>query len=194
MTSPSTELRAGPAAQLRAGKILIQGRPGVGKTTLIRKVVATGIPLAGGFFTEELLAGGRRVGFQVADIHSGREGVLSHVNRKGRPRVGKYGVDVASFDRIGVTALREAMHRPGCIIVDEIGKMELFSEAFREAVTAVMDSDNPVLGTIPICRHPFIDGLRQAHDVTVIEVTHSNRDTLPVRLVELLGPSGPAVP
>ena len=81
---------------------------------------------------------------------------------------------------------------PGCIIVDEIGKMELFSEAFREAVTAVMDSDNPVLGTIPIYRHPFLDGLREAHDVTVIEVTRSNRDTLPVCLVELLGLPGPA--
>lgn len=175
-------------------KILIQGRPGVGKTTLIRKVAAAGMPLAGGFFTEEILDDGRRVGFRVEDIHSGREGVLSHVSRKGRPRVGKYGVDVASFDRIGVAALREAMRREGCIIVDEIGKMEIFSEAFREAVTAVMDSGNPVLGTIPIYRHPFIDGLREREDITVIEVTHSNRDTLPARLAELLGPSGPPAP
>lgn len=185
---------ATPSVQLRPSKILVQGRPGVGKTTLIRKVVAAGIPLAGGFLTEEIRQSGRRVGFRVEDIHSGEEGVLSHVNRKGRPRVGKYGVDVASFDRIGVGALREAMRRPGCIIVDEIGKMELFSEAFREVVTAVMDSENPVLGTIPIYRHPFLDGLRERDDITVIEVTHSNRDTLPPRLVELLERSGPAGP
>ena len=91
-----------------ATNILVEGRPGGGKTTLIRKVVALGIPLAGGFLTEEIRQSGRRVGFRVEDIHSGGGGILAHVDRKGRPRVGKYGVDVASFDRIGVNALREA--------------------------------------------------------------------------------------
>ncbi len=123
----------------------------------------------------------------MENIYSGNEAVLSHVNYKYGPRVGKYGVDVASFDRVGVNALREAMHRKGCVIIDEIGKMELCSEAFRKAVAAVMDSDYPVLGTIPIYRHPFLSGLRERNDVTVIEVTASNRGRLPLRLVEMLG-------
>ena len=167
-------------------RILLTGRPGVGKTTIVRKVIDSGIPLAGGFLTEELREGGRRAGFGVTDIHTGREGVLSHVRRKGRPRVGKYGVDVASFDRIGVAAVREALARPGCIVIDEVGKMELFSEAFGEAVTAVMDSGHPVLCTIPVHRIGFVDRLRQRRDVTLIEATAANRDELPDRLIEML--------
>ena len=122
----------------------------------------------------------------VQDIHSGQEGVLSHVKRKGRPRVGKYGVDVASFDRIGVNALRQAMDRQGCLVIDEIGKMELYSKAFQDAVTAALDCDLPVLGTIPIHRHSFLDALRERKDVTIVEVTVSNRDALPARLAEML--------
>jgi len=167
-------------------KVLITGRPGAGKTTVVRKVISAGMPLAGGFFTAEIRRGGSRVGFKVRDIHSGREGVLAHVDHKHGPRVGKYGVDVASFDGIGVNALREAMRRRGCIVIDEIGNMELCSDAFQETVAAVMDSDRGVLGTIPIHRHPFLDGLRQRNDVTVIEVTFSNRDGLPARVMSML--------
>ena len=170
-----------------AAKILVSGRPGIGKTTLVLKVVAGGIPLAGGFTTEEVRKDGSRMGFRVKDIHSGEEGILADIDRKGPPRVGKYGVDVASFDRIGVNALRESMGRQGCIIIDEIGKMELCSRAFEDAVTAAMDSDHPLLGTIPAYPLVFLEGLRRRGDVTVIEVTASNRDGLAPRLVELLG-------
>jgi len=171
-------------------RILLTGRPGIGKTTVIREVVAAGIPLAGGFLTEEIRAPAGRVGFRVRDIHSGREGILAHVRRRGAPRIGKYGVDVASFDRIGVSALHEAMRRQGCVIVDEIGKMELCSQAFRAAVAAVMASEHPVLATVPLHRHPFLDALRERDDVAVIEVTRSSRDDLPPRVAKLLALAG----
>ncbi|MHC4717543.1 MAG: NTPase [Planctomycetota bacterium] len=167
-------------------KILVTGRPGVGKTTLVREVAASAAPLAGGFVTEEIRVSGRRTGFRVEDIVSGRRGVLAHVDRPGRPRVGRYGVDVAAFDRVGVAALRAALGREGCVVIDEIGKMELCSAAFREAVAAVMDSDRPVLATIPVFRNPFLDALRGRDDVTVVELTLSNRDALPARVSALL--------
>ena len=168
-------------------KILVSGRPGVGKTTLVRKVLASGVPLAGGFLTEEIRERGRRVGFRVKDVHTGAEAVLAHVDHKGGPRVGKYGVDVASFERIGVKALREALGRDGCLIIDEIGKMEMCSEAFRAAVLAALDAARPVLGTIPVFQHPFLRALPKRSDVTVVEVTVVNREALPQRLIGLLG-------
>ena len=175
-----------------ARRILLTGRPGVGKTTLVRQVVAAGVPVAGGFLTEEIRKGGRRLGFRVRDVHSGREGILAHVDRKGGPRVGKYGVDVASFDRIGVGALRGALGRAGCLIIDEIGKMELCSQAFREAVAAAMDSDRAVVATVPIYGLAFVDELKRRPDVILIEITRSNRDALPARVMELL--AEPAAP
>ena len=117
--------------------------------------------------------------------------MLAHVDRKGGPRVGRYGVDVASFERIGVHALREALRREGCVFVDEIGKMELCSNAFRQAAEEVMDSDHPVIATIPQFSHPFLDSLRQRKDATFVAVSAANRDDLPDRLIALLNPSRP---
>lgn len=170
-------------------KILIIGRPGVGKTTVVQKLLAQAGPVAGGFFTEEILLRGRRLGFGVRDIHTGAEGVLSHVDTPAGPRVGKYRVDVGSFERIGVNALHEALGRTGVVVIDEVGKMELFSKAFQDAVSEVMDSDHPMLATIPVHRHPFLEALRQRSDVTLIELTTSNRDELPQRLAAMLGSS-----
>ena len=173
-----------------AAKILVTGRPGSGKTTALRNAAACLGSIAGGFSTEEIRVQGRRVGFRVTDLHTREEGVLAHVDYKGAPRVGKYGVDVAAFDRIAVTALRKALRRDGCIVVDEVGKMELCSRAFREVVTVVLDSDHPVLGTVAISAHPFLSALRRRKDITLVELTATNRDELPQRLLELLGPSG----
>ena len=100
-------------------KILITGRPGIGKTTVIQKVLERMKPMAGGFFTEEIRKRGNRLGFRVRDIHTGKEGILAHVEHRGGPRVGKYGVDIDSFEEIGVAALVEAMGREGCVVIDE---------------------------------------------------------------------------
>lgn len=128
------------------------------------------------------------MGFRVEDIHSGEQGILAHVDHAGGPRVGKYGVDVPSFERVGVGALRAALRREGCILIDEIGKMELYSEAFREAVADVFDSDRPVLATIPVHRNPFLDRIRQRGDVKLIEITRANRDALAQQLAKMLLP------
>jgi nucleoside-triphosphatase len=173
-----------------AARILVTGPPGVGKTTVVRRVVEQLGLVAGGFWTEEIRERGLRVGFRVTDLRTGREGVLAQVDYKGAPRVGKYGVDVECFDRIGVAALREAMEREGCIVVDEIGKMELCSKAFPEAVVRALDSDHPVLGTLPVHEHPFVIALRQRQDIRVVRVAVGNRDRLPHSIAALLS-AGP---
>jgi len=169
-----------------AARILLTGRPGVGKTTIIKKVLGMKIPVAGGFLTEEIRRGVRRVGFAVKDIHTGREGVLASVDLKDGPRVGQYRVDLASFESVGVEALRQALAREGCVVIDEIGKMELCSAAFQAAVMELFGSGRSVLATIAVHDHPFLNRLRQATGVTLIEAVVENRNDLPGRIAGML--------
>ena len=72
------------------------------------------------------------------------------------------------------------------IILDEIGKMECFSERFREAALKALDSKNVVLGTIAVGGDDFIRGIKTRSDVKVYEVTLENRDRLPRELIDTI--------
>lgn len=160
-----------------AQAILLTGPPRAGKTTIIRKVAERLGDRAGGFYTEEVRSSGQRTGFRIVTL-DGQEALLSSVRFPGPPCIGKYGVDVAALDRVGVQALRRAIARGQIVVVDEIGKMELFSEAFKAAVLAALDSASPVVGTILWKPHPWADRLKARPDVRLVEVTWDNRDML----------------
>ena len=166
--------------------ILISGKPGVGKTTVIKKIAERLRPVAGGFLTEEIRFKGRRVGFAVKDIHSGNEGTLAHIDCRSKERVGRYGVNLEDFESVGVRAVEEALGREGTVIIDEIGKMELFSALFREKLKEVLESPHKVVATIQKKKSPFVSGLMDRPDTLVLEITESNRDTLFEKIMEMV--------
>ncbi len=165
--------------------ILLTGRPGIGKTTVIKEVVDRLGGHAGGFYTAEIRKGGRRQGFKIVTLE-GQEGVLSHVNIKGSPRVSRYGVNLKDLEEIGVAALRGAIAEADLVVVDEIGKMELFSEEFREAVMEAIESDKVVLGTVMATRNPWVDTMKALPQLTILELTEANRDRMVQRVMEEL--------
>ena len=158
-----------------ANVYLLTGSPGTGKTTVIRQAVARSKAKAGGFFTEEIRAGGTRQGFRIVTL-DGQDAVLSHVDFPGRYRVSKYGVNVQNLDNIGVTAIDRAIEESDLIVIDEIGKMELFSPRFREAVLKAVNSGKKVLGTVMLSPNPFADDIKRHPEVKVIELTRANHD------------------
>lgn len=165
---------------------LLTGRPGVGKTTCLRRTLDRLEGPAGGFFTEELRERGQRVAFALVTL-DGQRAVLAHIRRRGEPRVGKYGVDVAALDRVGVPAIRDAVRRRARVVIDEIGKMEMASPAFCRAVEETLEAPVVVLGTILRAPHPWADRIKHHPGVEVVEVTPGNREELPGRLAALVG-------
>ena len=153
---------------------LLTGKPGTGKTSLIKQAIAGLGGKAGGFYTEEIRRGGVREGFRLVTL-DGQEAILAHINIHSPHRVGKYGVDIDSLDRAGVSALNRAAEEGDLIVVDEIGRMELFSAAFREAVWQIITSGKKVLGTIMFKANPWADRIKRQPQVNVVEVTRANR-------------------
>jgi nucleoside-triphosphatase len=152
---------------------LLTGRPGTGKTSLIRQVVAEARGKVGGFYTEEIRSRGIRQGFRLVTL-DGQSAILAHVDIHSPYRVSKYGVDIGSLDKVGVSALRRAAKECDLIVVDEIGKMELFSDDFRTAVFEMIDSGKRLLGTIMLNPNPWADKIKRQPQVNLIEVTRDN--------------------
>lgn len=161
---------------------LLTGRPGTGKTSLIKQVVAKTKGNAGGFYTEEVRSQGVRQGFRLVTL-DGQHTILAHVNIHSPCRVSKYGVDIDSLNRVGVSSLRQAAKECDLVIIDEIGKMELYSASFREAVSQIVGSDKRVLGTIMLSPNPWADAIKCRPQVNLITVT---RDSYLSVLEELL--------
>jgi nucleoside-triphosphatase len=175
---------------MKRATLLLTGRPGVGKTTVLKTIVDGLGGRAGGFYTEEILGPGGRKGFRVVTL-DGRQATLAHVDIRSRSKVGRYGVDVPAFERTGVSALRAAIERAEIVVFDEIGRMELFSSQFKSAVLRAIDSGKPTVATAMRDAHPWVDALKQMPGVETLEVTPQNRDTLVNEVLAWLDASRP---
>jgi nucleoside-triphosphatase len=162
--------------------LLLSGSPGVGKTTVLVRVVeglkSKGYSV-GGMLSREVRSNGNRVGFEILSLMDSQRGWLAQVDQKEGPQVGKYRVNLFDLDRVGVAAIAEAVDRCEVVAVDEIGRMELFSAGFKEAVTRAVQSKKLVVATVHWRERGFlISVLDKIDDVQWFEVSMDKRERL----------------
>jgi len=168
-------------------KVLITGKPRVGKTTLLRRIYEE---LSGksfnirGFYTGEIREENKRVGFFIENFR-GKRKIFAHRKIKSEFRVGKYGVDIEALEDIGVPEIEEAIKEKNLLMIDEIGKMELFSRKFQESVKEAFDSEIDIIATIAISPHPFIKELKKRKDVKIYGLNEEKREYLFRKIIEL---------
>ena len=158
--------------------MFLTGKPGVGKTTLVKHLLET-LPAgsATGFYTEEVRGDGGRVGFDVVSVTDpSSRSKLARVGVPGKHKVGKYTVCKDGFELHALPLLSTPSR---VVVIDEIGKMELFSDSFKRKVGEVLGRPGTlVLATVPVQPIPFVNQLKTREDVVLFTITKENRDDM----------------
>ncbi|MGC9323769.1 MAG: nucleoside-triphosphatase [Desulfomonilia bacterium] len=166
--------------------ILITGAPGIGKTTLFKRLMhgcAAWSPM--GFYSGEIREKGIRTGFSLVGF-DGRKGILAGMNIHSEYRVGRYRVNVKGFEKF-LEGFDFFHHDCRLVMIDEIGRMECYSAMFRRIITELLDSDTRVVSTIALKGGGLIASIKERPDVEVIEVTLRTRDSVIPDIVNRIG-------
>ena len=180
-------------------KIGITGLPRSGKSAVLQKVIQMVQEerknnsrrmykdIIGGVQTEAIVENGERVGYACVNVRTGEKGVIAHRNIDSRNRILGYGIDPTELDRVAVPAIMDALDECEVLVIDEVGKFSVESEAFVAAVRAALEHDKPTLMTLhKKSRHPLLQDIRRRDDGRVLEVTPVNRALLPYKIHKLL--------
>jgi nucleoside-triphosphatase len=162
---------------MREGKFFLTGPPGSGKSTVFlgcdERLRELGFTV-GGIATPEIRSRGRRVGFSVVDLATGRAALLAGVEVSSSFRVGRYGVNLPEFESVALPALDHAEGSCDVIGIDEIGRMELFSEPFRRRVDELVDGPKPL---ISVLHRNYVRAFRGKGEIYI--VSPESRESLP---------------
>jgi nucleoside-triphosphatase THEP1/energy-coupling factor transporter transmembrane protein EcfT len=197
---------AAAAAALRGHTALT--RPGMTLAAAVRTVVVTGPPDGGktaavlevagrvtgagrtvvGFIQLGEVADGRKVGFRVRDLGSGREAGIARRVERGE---GDFGTRF-SFDRAGFELASAALApaAPGVVVViDELGPVELRGEGHMPAVRRALEVPG-LAGAILVVRRSLVPSLLAtlaATDAVVVDVEKLGGNAADA-ILEALGP------
>ena len=156
--------------------LFFTGEKGVGKSTLIRTILAGQTGKIGGFVTRK-----------ATDIFPGKVSLhLLCMSHEDAPSVnnflffcgGQAHTNCArSFDRLGCAAL-VASRDAALLVMDELGPGEEQASQFHQAVLDTLGGNIPVVGVLQKGTSPFLNRVATHPRVRLVEVTAQNRDTL----------------
>jgi nucleoside-triphosphatase len=179
-----------PRALSAPVKIGITGLPGSGKTQTLLRIIQLleeeGVKV-GGMVTEPIVEKQRRAGFQITNWMTKEHEVFAHEDLKSRIHSGRYGVNVGALEGLGARALEEAREEADVIVIDEVGKMEVDSDAFTRCVMDTLDAKKSIVMTLhKKSRNPLLQDIRRRDELRLLEVTPVNKNLLAFKIVRLI--------
>ena len=185
-------------------KIGITGLPRSGKSAVMQKVVdmladeisnelrskgadPTTAKILGGMRPSPIIEGTSRVGYSCVNFQTGEESVMAHRDIDSRNRILGLGIEPSALDEIAVPAIQQAMDEYEVIVIDEIGKFSVESEAFVDIVREALEVDKPTILTLhKKSRHPLLQDIRRRDDARILEFTPVNRALLPYKIHKIV--------
>jgi nucleoside-triphosphatase len=99
--------------------------------------------------------------------------------------VGKYSVDIEGFEMF-LESISFFIPSTNLIFIDEIGKMECFSNKFRKLIKEILNSNKLLIATIALKGEGFIRDIKNRNDIRLFEIIKGNRDSLLVEALEVV--------
>jgi nucleoside-triphosphatase len=199
MSSPIFYGATGRPIPLGPIKVLLSGRPGIGKSTVFMKVVE-GLKRAGysvcGFYCPEIRVGGARKGFKIVSLGLSMEGVLSYVcgemSGLSNLTVGRYCIKVDDALSVGLKSLEFAERVCDVIAIDEVGPMELKVKELGEKIWEIMYSTKPTVAVVHIRSFDEVRRALLSRSLQVLPyvVTEANRNALHEEIVRTITSRG----
>ena len=158
--------------------LLIQGEIGVGKTTLIRRLLGDRLLEARGFWTRKEAEG---EGFSIYIHPMGQPPQYGDENRVGRRLPGQpRRAFPEAFQRAAVWL--EAIPTGGVTVLDELGVLEEEAPRFQQAVADLMCRSSLVLAAVKPAQTPFLNRVRSLPGTRLCLITPENREERYLRL------------
>ncbi len=162
--------------------IFITGKKGIGKSTLLEKVIEDVDCSIGGFIQEKIF-GEELSFFNVVSLYDLNDNYI----------IGSYDLKkrslsplIENFNIISKNILLKSLYYRDLIVLDELGFMEEDSELFKETIYNILDSDKPVLGVLKECDTSFISKIKNRKDVYIIKIDENNRDSAKYEIFKML--------
>lgn len=165
--------------------LLICGERGVGKSTLIRRLLAENRREVGGFVTKRLTAADEHGFFPIylypaaqkeKERRSEKANLVGTCDSRSSVRYPEV------FDGLGVRLI-ESAPRGGLILMDELGFLENDAKAFQTAVLRVLSGDTPVLAAVKPRDTPFLRAVREHRNAELVYIDEENRGALLAQLL-----------
>ena len=158
--------------------VLIVGGRGVGKSTLIRRVLEElNRPIFGFETKKETLLSENEKGSPVYIYDVGAPRKQTSENLVGWCKDKCFVTMREAFDRYA-SKLHPPVPEGHIVLMDEIGFMESFSEDFCRAVLALLDGSAPVIAAVKNKDFPFLEAVRSHPNCRCFHITEENRDAL----------------
>ena len=165
--------------------LLLCGERGVGKSTLIRRLLERNTREIGGFVTKRLPTADENGFFPIylypaAQMENERRNAAANLVGTCDSRSSIRHPEV--FDTVGVQLIASAP-KNGLILMDELGFLENDAEAFQSGVLRALAGDTPVLAAVKPKNTPFLRAVREHGTAELVFIDERNRDALFLQLL-----------
>lgn len=157
---------------------LIVGARGIGKSTLIQRVLKDlGQPVTGFLTKKEIHLADEQSGRPVYIYDPGMPHSQTSDNLVGISYAHGFRIMKGAFDRYA-SKLLEPVPEGYVVVMDELGFLEAEEKRFCAAVLSLLDGNIPVIAAVKNKNVPFLESVRSHPKCRCFYITEENRDAL----------------